>query len=212
MPAWNIAPTKWVNEITKSIPEEQQGIARLDLENILSAVSRVNQWTPYNTETIVTQIVNSSGNLMMDAAGLHVYNGSGPETIRLASIGDILIVTDLSLPASTHFVFLSTAQTYNSEALGAGDLLIGDNSASKANMLWDASAGILYFRGGTTNQVWISTTGSLVAGAGDVTIDSTGISILTGTGDTNTLTWRDSVTSDSWGRLYTSLGGTSPDR
>jgi len=211
VPAWNIGPAQWIDSLTSSLEREERDRARIDFKNILNAAARLGQWDASKTGVITGEFVDPSGHVRLDAAGVHVYSDTA-ETIWLKSIGDMLIGSNISAAATTNFVFLSTDQTYNSEALGAGDLLIGDNSASKANMLWDASAGILYFRGGTTNQVWISTTGSLVAGAGDVTIDSTGISILTGTGDTNTLTWRDSVTSDSWGRLYTSLGGTSPDR
>jgi len=37
-------------------------------------------------------------------------------------------------------------QTYNSESVGAGDVLIGDNSTGKTNMFWDASAGELQIR------------------------------------------------------------------
>ena len=42
-------------------------------------------------------------------------------------------------------------QTYNGESIGAGDVLIGDNSSDTGNpnMLWDASAGRLYARDGT---------------------------------------------------------------
>lgn len=37
-------------------------------------------------------------------------------------------------------------QTYNGESMGAGDVLLGDNSTGKTNMLWDASAGELQIR------------------------------------------------------------------
>lgn len=47
------------------------------------------------------------------------------------------------------FHALAQAATINSEALGAGDVLIGDNSATKPNILFDRSDGSLKFRHGT---------------------------------------------------------------
>jgi hypothetical protein len=89
--------------------------------------------------------------------------------------------SDVSAAATTAIAIMGAAQTYNSEALGVGDLLIGDNTASKANILWDKSAGTLLFRGGTTTQVTIDTTGALKWGAGNGVLDNTGIKILTPT-------------------------------
>jgi hypothetical protein len=89
--------------------------------------------------------------------------------------GDLFLGTDISAAATTNLVIFNTAQTYNSESVAVGDLLIGDNSSSKANIFWDKSAGTLNFRGGTTTQAYISTTGAITAGAGAVTIDANGI-------------------------------------
>src|SRR3989304_2875397 len=57
--------------------------------------------------------------------------------------------------------------------MGAGDVLLGDNSTSKANILWDASAGKLLFRGGLVDNVVVDTDGGLE-------IDSTGFSAAAG--------------------------------
>lgn len=46
------------------------------------------------------------------------------------------------------FHALAQDATINSESLGAGDVLLGDNSANKPNILWDRSAGKMYFRNG----------------------------------------------------------------
>jgi hypothetical protein len=66
---------------------------------------------------------------VIDSKGIHVYDAGGK-------------------PA---FIALSAAETINSESLGAGDVLIGDNSSDKPNVLWDQSAGVMYFRSGTTS-------------------------------------------------------------
>lgn len=117
--------------------------------------------------------------------------------------GDIFIGSDISAAASTYLSIFATGQTYNSETMSAGDMLIGNNSASKANILWDYSAGQLLFRGGTTTQVYIDTTGAITAGGGKVKLDSGGIQITSGTGyDTATeIVWDSSgdvMEIDAW--------------
>lgn len=72
---------------------------------------------------------------ILDQYGIHVYDaGSKPALIAL-----------------------SAAETVNSESLGAGDVLIGDNSSGKPNILWDNSAATLYFRLGTIAYNQMST-------------------------------------------------------
>ncbi len=83
--------------------------------------------------------------------------------------------SNVGAAGTTALVISGAAQTYNSETLGDGDLLIGDNTASKANVLWDKSAGTMLFRGGTTVGLTLDTTGTL--SAGPVTLDSNGIRI-----------------------------------
>jgi len=96
--------------------------------------------------------------------------------ISLQADGDLFIGTDAGSASTITFAIFTNAQTYNGESVGAGDLLMGSNSASKANVLWDSSAGQLLFRGGTTTQLYIDTTGNLVAGD-DVILNASGLSI-----------------------------------
>jgi hypothetical protein len=63
---------------------------------------------------------------IIDQYGIHVYDAGGKPV----------------------FIALSAAETINGEALGAGDVLIGDNSSSKPNLFWDQSAGKFYSRSG----------------------------------------------------------------
>lgn len=89
--------------------------------------------------------------------------------------GDVFIGSDVSAPASTFLSVFTSAQNYNDESVEAGDAMFGDNTANKANMFWDKSAGQLKFRGGTTPQLYIDTDGTLKAGGGNVFINSSGI-------------------------------------
>lgn len=59
------------------------------------------------------------------------------------------------------FTLLNSAATVNGESLGAGDTLLGDNTASKGNVLFDQSAGTLNIRTGTTNVLSFGSTGSV---------------------------------------------------
>ena len=101
--------------------------------------------------------------------------------------GDIFIGSDISLPGLTYLAIFAGAQTYNGEAVSAGDMLIGDNSASKANIFWDKSAGQLVFRGGTTAQGVINTDGTVVFGGfsygtyGNVQLNSNGLAMFVDT-------------------------------
>ena len=67
------------------------------------------------------------------------------------------------------------SQTYGSESLGAGDVVIGNKSSG--HMFWDASAGTLNFRNGTTVQSYINTSGQLVAGGGNIVMDAAALSV-----------------------------------
>ena len=98
--------------------------------------------------------------------------------------GDMFLGYDISDPAKTYLSVFATAQTYNSESVAAGDMLIGDNSASKANIFWDKSTGELKFRGGTTARCSIDTSGAFVAGGGDVKLNHQGLYLNAGTGAT----------------------------
>lgn len=88
--------------------------------------------------------------------------GADTVKIHLHMDGDVLIGTDVSAAASTTLAIFSAAQTYNSESVSVGDMLIGDNSTSKANIFWDKSEGRLKFRSGSTAKSYIDTDGSLV--------------------------------------------------
>jgi len=61
-----------------------------------------------------------------------------------------------------------------SETFNSGDAMLGSNTSGKANLKYDAAAGRLNFRGGTTTQAYVDTNGSIVAGGGNVGMDANG--------------------------------------
>lgn len=120
---------------------------------------------------------DGTGNVVINTNGIKLNYGT-TNKIWLQTDGDVFIGTNTAAAATTYLSIFSGAQTYNSESVEAGDMLIGDNSSSKANIFWDKSAGQLLFRGGTTPQVYIDTTGALSAGGGKIVLDGTGMQII----------------------------------
>lgn len=120
----------------------------------------------------------SVGNMRMNPSqAIELFNAQGNPTVRLNNTGNAFFGDNLRNPGDTALSIFSIDTTYNSEDFSEGDVMLGDNSTSKANMLWDKSAGTLKFRGGTTVQAYINTTGAITAGAGNVIINSTGITL-----------------------------------
>jgi hypothetical protein len=109
-------------------------------------------------------VAANKGNLILASGGIKLRTNTTPK-IDLQSDGDVFIGEDTSAPAKTYLSVFVNAQTYNGEAMSAGDMLWGDNSASKANMLFDKSAGELLLRGGTTSNVKLTTGGAIAINA-----------------------------------------------
>ena len=161
----------------------------------------------YGVARDADQVFFRRGSVVIDPSdGVVITNpDTGKDTIYLQSDGDMRAGSDLADPASTSLALFSQDQIYNGEELGEGDLLLGDNSSGKANLLWDVSAGQLKFRGGTTTQVYIDTDGTLVAGGGDVILGADGIILNQGDANVNKIRWLQAGT-DEVGSIYNSGG------
>lgn len=117
--------------------------------------------------------------------------------VSIQADGDVFIGSDITAPASTNLIVFSNDQTYNGESVYAGDLLIGDNSSNKANVLWDKSAGELLFRTGITSYIKINSSGQMVAGGGHAILDDNGFTQLgtgQGVGESYRIAYNDSGT------------------
>ena len=120
-----------------------------------------------------------AGNVSIDLAeGVTLRNpGTGDRTIYLDPDGDAWFGSNIGSPSTTALSIFSNAETNNSEIVGAGDVLLGDNSSGKGNLFWDASTGQLKIRSGTTTSVLIGSGGIVVdwATIGGWSIDATRI-------------------------------------
>lgn len=129
-----------------------------------------------NSDLVI--IGNPAGTHIRMSAGDGVEIRNGETTLGHWQIdGDIFIGRDVSNPVLNHFSIFANGQTYNGEVVGAGDVLMGDNTAGQANIFFDRSAGRIYFRGGVTPEAFIDTDGAISAGGGDVLLDSEGVKI-----------------------------------
>jgi hypothetical protein len=147
---------------------------------------------------IVGEVANSKARTEISAGVLDIIDrnsgGTDKTKFRVKTDGTILVGTDITAAATTNLVIFTGNQTYNSESVEDGDLLIGDNSSSKANILWDKSAGQLKFRGGTTTQAYIGTDGKIYAGGANVWLDVNGLGLAQGTGTGNSVSWYSGAT------------------
>lgn len=143
----------------------------------------------------IGRYASGSANVIVDEAGDFKIRDHTTTKIFMQGDGDVLIGEDTAIPGSTHFALFSNAQTYNGEALGVGDLLLGDNTTGCANILWDKSAGQFQFRGGQTVQAYVDSAGVLLAGGGVVGLSSSGIQIAmtTSYADSRAYQFRDSI-------------------
>jgi hypothetical protein len=105
-----------------------------------------------------------AGAIRLTEDGIEVFNGL-TQTGKWDDDGDFSVGEDIDTPAKAAFHVFAEAQTYNSESVGAGDILIGDNSSGKPNLFWDASIPQLKIRSGTVETGYLSGS-SFISGAG----------------------------------------------
>jgi len=110
----------------------------------------------------------SGARVQIDTDGISAYSATAVQTVGIETDGDAFFGSDISAPATTTLAVFANAQTYNSEAVTAGDVLLGDNSASKANLLWDVSEGDLKLREGIISHIILD------GSAGKLTIGEAG--------------------------------------
>ena len=154
----------------------------------------------------VTQMVSGNVSIRQEY-GLWIINpDGGATTVALEPDGDVRIGSDVNDVTRTGFNVFSHDQRYNGENLGEGDILFGDNSIGKANMLWDRSTGKMKLRGGQTMQCEIGTDGKFLAGGGNVILDADGLTFLQGYTKGSQIKWN-----DIGGTFFTLWGYVSTD-
>lgn len=128
-------------------------------------------------DTIFGSNLSGYGNMLFDTSDTGIYIRVGI-TKKFQVAWDVLKYgSDVSAAATTALAIFNSNQTYNFESVETSDLLIGDNSSSKANILWDKSAGQLKLRSGTTTTLYLDTAGSLNFGSGNQKLDANGLTI-----------------------------------
>lgn len=196
-------------------------------------ISLLTQGTVYNSQTEVLRLGDLNANWGYTSAtyGLAIGDyGSGKVNMTIDPTNGYRLRTytttqfsvtpnllkfgsNVSAAATTAIAVFGADQTYNSESVGNGDLLIGDNTATTdaASILWDKSTGKFLFRGSVddvlTTQAYIDTTGEIVAGAGTITLNNDGIEIAITSGSFDVNSYKFTYSGDVVGGLYSFLSG-----
>jgi len=172
---WVLSATAWTDETTQAVTlDTVDGIQLLSTDYSYRYLG----WGRYNGSTMLISGSNALGMTYYGTGNPEDPTGSDPfsGTIQNAdgffdyNAGSLAISlqyllskygSNVAAANTTALTIINTAQTYNSESLVTGALLIGSNSAGKANMLWNPTAGTLSFRAGTTVGASIDTSGNL---------------------------------------------------
>lgn len=132
---------------------------------------------------------NKSGksNLVWDAsAGAMYFRVQTTKKISLDTNGTLLVGSNITAAATTGLAIFSGAVSYNSETMAAGNVLIGDNTASTGlNVLWDGGA--FYFRVGTTVKTSISAGGIIIGDGKGISFDQVSVTVGSGNIDLSEL-------------------------
>jgi hypothetical protein len=121
--------------------------------------------------------VSSGGATVTQGLGFSASDDGTPKT-QIKPNGNVFIGSDLNTPSGVTFSVFVSAEDFNAEDMGAGDLMIGNNSDTTANLKWDQSEGQLLFRLGQTVTAYMDADGTLNFSSGTIggwTIDDTRI-------------------------------------
>jgi hypothetical protein len=140
---------------------------------------------------ITKQLSAGNGKVLINTNGIFTYGGGNSEVFAISS---------------------SDSQSWGNFTLDTGDILFGSNVSGSAAILWDLSSGKFGFYGnaGANPQVEIGTDGSLLAGAGAIKINETGLNYYgSGTAENNRkIRWYDTSDGDRLiGNIYSDYGG-----
>lgn len=102
----------------------------------------------------------TTGGARMGPEGYAVYSDGVTKT-KIEQDGDFFVGSNTDRADGVSLAVFVNSQAWNSEEMGEGDILIGDNSSSKSNVKWDASEGQFQFRVGLTVTAYMDTDGSL---------------------------------------------------
>jgi hypothetical protein len=169
-------------EIEEATGIKTEGV-KLLIENSVEQANILAKRMMDKTIREVQEVIGPHGAVTrLQAGGVRITGGEGVGVYEdgvlkttIEADGDLFVGSNIESPATTSLSVFVNAQNYNGESMGAGDLLIGDNSADTSNVFYDASEGQLQFRLGRTVNVYMDTDGTLKAGGGSITLDDGGM-------------------------------------
>lgn len=139
------------------------------------------------TGTTNSVVIDTDGDINMFGGTIRMYDENLGKHFVVQADGDVRIGNNTDAVSGLALHIIGIDQTFNGEAVKVGDVIFGDNSASKANVYWDRSEGQMLFRSGQTPTITIDTDGTMVVGGYNasvepyVSLDADGIRVLVDT-------------------------------
>jgi hypothetical protein len=132
---------------------------------VMSGTEEQGRWFA-NGDVLFGNAGDGRGNLFWrnSDSDLLLRQGSVAHLQLDAATGNVFAGLDASAPATTRFALFSADTGYNGETFGAGDLLLGNNSAAKGNLWWDESTGSLNIRSGVNQKFRAESSGNVYVG------------------------------------------------
>ena len=161
---------------------------------------------PQGTHPTTQLFANNDILRMIDADGNSLW-------VSVVSASDKLTyweytVTKQNPSAGTNYTITAGSQVADWGASGQGFFAVSADGTFGSGTLWTLSTHAGSPWSATTPQVWANDDGQLVAGAGAVTLDVNGITIVKGTSSEKALKWADSVNGQRMFELYGDDDGT----
>jgi len=137
-----------------------------------------------------------------DKPGIYLYDGKFALASSETGARTVIDTSGIwAYDASNNHAFglsLQDGVSWGGFTINKSDLVLGHNRSGSAAILWDQSAGTFGFYGNAnaTAQLTVSTTGTLTAGAGAITLASTGMLVASSGDGTNHIKFSNSDITD----------------
>lgn len=160
------------------------------------------------SRTTAPTTASSGTGIYIDYSGIYGLS-SGTQNFVLDAAGGSITAISGTIGGWT----ISSVDLHNAASTvklrGAGNLAFGSTPPTSATVgtgIFIDSTGIYGLAANVQQAYMLASNGKIVAGAGDVTLDTNGISIVTGTGNRNKIKWKNG--SNTIGQMFADNTGT----
>lgn len=177
---------------------------------IFTGLSTVNGQWAINGDITVGQVAASQGNVLISSGALAIRNNTTAR-INMTAAGVLTINDSAGTPKITLDAAAGMTLDGKLQMLGANSAIaIGTTpptSASAGDGIWMDRTGIYGLDTNVLQAKFDAVTGAIIAGAGNVVLDSSGLSIADGIGTINSVKW--TLGGSTVSRIYGDSDGTN---